>query len=161
MEFRISVSSLGLLLLISLISMVSLLSPPSFAAEPPVIQIFPDGVQRAEIIADSYSYTPDHFIVSLDVPVELTIHSKTWFVPHNFVLKDADAGLDIKQDIPPGKSIVVKFTPTRPGKFKFYCDKKLLFFKSHEDKGMKGIIEVQGIKIPKIPSLDPAKPDAK
>ena len=160
MEFRISVSCLGLLLLISLIS-ISLISPPSFAAEPPVIQIFPDGVQRVEIIADSYSYTPDHFIVSLDVPVELTIHSKTWLVPHNFVLKDADAGLDIKQEIPAGDTVVIKFTPTRPGKFKFYCDKKLLFFKSHEDKGMKGIIEVKGIKIPNIPSLDPAKPDAK
>jgi heme/copper-type cytochrome/quinol oxidase subunit 2 len=160
MECKSFASCLRLLLLISLISIVSLLSPPSFAAEPLVVQASSDGVQRAEIIADSYSYTPDHLIVSLDVPVELTIRSKTWFVPHNFVLKDADAGLDIKQDIPAGKSIVVKFTPTRPGKFKFYCDKKLLFFKSHEDRGMKGIIEVEGIKIPKIPSLDPVKPEA-
>lgn len=134
MGFRISISCLGLFLLISLISS---------AAEPLVVQISPGGLQRAEIIADSYSYTPDHLIVKLNVPVELTIHSKTWIVPHNFVLKDADAGLDIKQDIPAGKSVVVKFTPTRSGKFKFYCDKRLLFFKSHEDRGMKGIIEVR------------------
>ena len=137
MEFRTSVSCLGLLFLISLITL------SSFAAEPLVVQTSPGGVQRAEIIADSYSYTSDHLTVKLNVPVELAIHSKTWIVPHNFVLKDADAGLDIKQDIPAGKSVAVKFTPTRPGKFKFYCDKKLLFFKSHEDRGMKGILEVR------------------
>ena len=151
MELR---TSLSFLLLISLITLTS------FAAEPLAVPIFSDEVQRAEIIADSYSYSPDHLIVKSNVPVELIIDSKTWIVPHNFVLKDADAGLDIKQDIPAGKKIVVKFTPTRPGKFKFYCDKKLLFFKSHEDRGMKGIIEVEGINIPKIPSLDPVKPEA-
>ena len=154
MSYRISISCLNLFFLISL------MTPISFAVEPPVIQILPDGVQKTEITADSYSYTPDHLVVNLDVPVELTIRNKAWLVPHNFVLKDAEAGFNIKQDIPTGKSTVVKFTPTRPGKFKFYCDKKLLFFKSHEDKGMKGIIEVRGIKVPEIPSLDPAKPEA-
>ena len=135
------------------------ITPISFAEEPKEVQVSPDGVQRAEIIADSYSFSPDHLIVHLNMPVELMFHSKTWLVPHNFVMKDADAGLDIKQDIPAGKSAVVKFTPTRPGKFKFYCDKKLLFFKSHEEKGMKGIIEVRGIKVPEIPSMDPARPE--
>ncbi len=136
MESRTSISCLGHFLLISFITLIS------FAAEPLVVQISPGGVQRAEIIADSYSYTPDHLIVKLNVPVELTIHSKTWIVPHNFVLKDPQAGLDIKHDVPAGKSVVVKFTPTHPGKFKFYCDKRFLFFKSHEDRGMKGTLEV-------------------
>jgi len=145
MGLKRSYSYLVLFLLIAPIAQLS------FAAEPLEVPLSPGGIQRAEIIADSYSYTPDHLIVKLDVPVELTIHSKTWIVPHNFVLKDAAAGMDIKQDIPAGKSVVVKFTPTRPGKFKFYCDKKLLFFKSHEDRGMKGIIEVRGLKIKKIP----------
>lgn len=136
MGFRISVLCIGFFLLISFISQIS------FAEEPLVLQTSPDGIQRAEIIAGSYSYTPDHLIVKLNVPVELTVHSKTWIVPHTFVLKDSDAGLEIKQDIPSGKSAVVRFIPTRPGRFKFYCDKKLLFFKSHEDRGMKGILEV-------------------
>ncbi|HXC61400.1 MAG TPA: cupredoxin domain-containing protein [Nitrospiria bacterium] len=136
MELKRSYFYLGLLLLTVLTALTS------FAAEPLVVQTSSDEIQRAEIIADSYSYTPDHLIFKSNVPVELIIHSKTWLVPHNFMLKDADAGLDIKQDIPAGKSVVVKFTPTRSGKFKFYCDKKLLFFKSHEDRGMKGILEV-------------------
>jgi plastocyanin len=37
---------------------------------------------------------------------------------------------------------IIKFTPTKTGKFPFYCDKKLLFFKSHRERGMEGIIEV-------------------
>jgi len=142
MEFKSFVSCLGLLLLISPMSIVSLLAPPSFAAEPMVVPISPDGVQRAEVIVDSYSYSPDHLIVKVDVPVELTFHSKTWLTPHNFLLKAPEEGLNINKEIPAGKTVTIKFTPTRIGKFKFYCDKKLLFFKSHEDRGMKGILEV-------------------
>jgi heme/copper-type cytochrome/quinol oxidase subunit 2 len=114
----------------------------SFAAQPTVVELAADGVQRAEIIADSYSYTPDHLIVKANIPVELSLQSKTWLVPHSFVLKDAEAGLDIEQDIPAGKRVLIKFTPTRPGTFTFFCNKKLLFFKSHEDRGMKGTLEV-------------------
>lgn len=136
MGFRISSLCTGFFLLTSFILQIGL------ADEPLVLQTSPDGVQRAEIIAGSYSYTPDHLIVKLNVPVELTLHSKTWIVPHTFVLKDSDAGLEIHQDIPAGKNEVIKFIPARPGKFRFYCDKKLLFFKSHEDRGMKGILEV-------------------
>lgn len=115
----------------------------AIAAEPLVLQTFGDGIQRAEIIADSFFYSPDYLIVKLNVPVELTIQSKTIIIPHTFVLNDPESGLKIKQDIPAGKSVVIKFTPTRPGKFKFYCDHKLLFFKSHEERGMKGFLEVK------------------
>jgi hypothetical protein len=34
--------------------------------------------------------------------------------------------------------VLITFTPTHPGTFKFFCNKKLLFFRSHEDRGMKG-----------------------
>lgn len=34
------------------------------------------------------------------------------------------------------------FTTTKPGKYPFYCDKKLLFMDSHREKGMEGILEV-------------------
>jgi plastocyanin len=37
---------------------------------------------------------------------------------------------------------IIKFTPTEPGKYEFYCGKKLLFFKSHKEKGMVGTLEV-------------------
>jgi plastocyanin len=37
---------------------------------------------------------------------------------------------------------VIKFTPKKAGSYPFYCSKKLLFFESHKDKGMKGTLEV-------------------
>jgi plastocyanin len=36
----------------------------------------------------------------------------------------------------------VTFTPTAVGKYPFYCRNKLLFFKSHREKGMEGVLEV-------------------
>jgi plastocyanin len=102
-----------------------------------------DGLQRVAIVVDSYSYTPDHLIVKRGVPVELTLTSVTWLVPHNFVVNDPDSGLKINQEVPAGKSVTIRFTPEQVGQFKYFCDKKLLFFPSHEEKGMRGTLEVR------------------
>jgi heme/copper-type cytochrome/quinol oxidase subunit 2 len=109
------------------------------------LEVLPDtdGVQRATIILDSYSYSPNHLIVQKDKPVELTLHSVTFMTPHNFVLKEPAAGLSIEEDVPAGKDKIVRFTPTQPGTYPFICDKKLLFFKSHREKGMEGQLEVR------------------
>ena len=121
--------------------LLSLSSPAS--AVPVVVKTSPDGVQRAEIIVHSYSYKPDHLIVTANAPVELILKSVTLIVPHTFVIQAKEAGLEIHEDIPSGKSITVRFTPTQVGKFKFFCDKKLLLLKSHKDRGMVGTLEVR------------------
>ncbi|MBI2360526.1 MAG: cupredoxin domain-containing protein [Deltaproteobacteria bacterium] len=108
-----------------------------------VVPLSADGVQRLEITVDSYSFTPDRLIVKENTPVELTLKSVTWIVPHNFVLKSLEAGIDVEQEVPTGGTTAVRFTPRRVGKFKFVCTKKLLFFPSHEDQGMVGILEVR------------------
>jgi plastocyanin len=113
------------------------------SAAPVVVQADPDGVQRATIVLDSYSYSPNHLIVQSGKPVELTLTSVTTLTPHNFVLKEPTASLDIEKDVGAGKSLAVRFTPTQAGTFTFYCDKKLLFFKSHREKGMEGRLEVR------------------
>ena len=108
-----------------------------------VATIGEDGIQRATITLDSYSYAPRHLIVQAGKPVELTLTSVTILTPHNFVLKDPAAGLDINQDVSAGKTSRVQFTPVQPGRFTIYCDKKLLFFQSHREKGMEGLLEVR------------------
>jgi len=116
------------------------------AANPPqaaTAELSPDGIQRATILVDSYSYSPDHLIVKRGVPVELTLTSVTWLVPHNFVIDAPEAGLKLNQETPAGNSVTVRFTPAVEGRYKFFCDKKLLFFHSHEEKGMTGTLEVQ------------------
>ena len=117
--------------------------PLGWTAEQVVLVPDADGVQRATVTLDSYSYKPDHLVVRTEVPVELTLVSQTTFTPHNFVLKQPDAGMVINEDIGAGATVKVRFTPTKAGVFAFYCDKKLLFFKSHREKGMEGVLKVQ------------------
>lgn len=126
---------------------IVLLSGPALAADsaspPYTVPLDQDGVQRATVQLDSYSYSPNHLIVQVGKPVELTLVSVTLITPHNFILLDSAAGLAVEQDIGAGKTVVVRFTPTRPGLFPFYCDKKLPFFPSHREKGMEGRLEVR------------------
>jgi heme/copper-type cytochrome/quinol oxidase subunit 2 len=98
-----------------------------------------DGVQRVSVILDSYAFRPSHVIVQAGKPVELTLTSVTVLTPHNFII---DA-LSIKEDVAAGKSVVVTFTPTQPGTFPIYCDKRLWPLPSHREKGMEGIFEVE------------------
>jgi plastocyanin len=108
-----------------------------------VVPIDADGVQRLTMVLDSYSYSPEHVIVQAGHPVELLLTSVTTFTPHNFILKDEASGLSLDRDVGAGKNVVLRFTPSQKGTFPFYCDKKLLFFASHREKGMEGKLEVR------------------
>jgi plastocyanin len=103
----------------------------------------PDGVIHAEVVVDSYSFKPDHLIVLSGHPVELTLKSVTFIVPHNFIIKAPEMNVVVNQEVPAGDTVTVQFTPTTAGRAEFYCDKKLLFFKSHREKGMVGTLEVR------------------
>lgn len=129
-------------LALALVSAVSLAQQKP-AASPVTAEIGPDGVQRAAITLDSYSFTPAHLIVQAGKPVELTLTSVTTLTPHNFVVKDSAAGLSIAQEVGPGANVKVTFTPAKAGTYAFYCDKKLPLFPSHREQGMEGRLEVR------------------
>jgi heme/copper-type cytochrome/quinol oxidase subunit 2 len=112
-------------------------------AVPVVVPVGLDGVQRATVIVDSYSYQPHHLVVEAGKPVELTLKSVTTITPHNFIIKDPASRLSVEQDISAGKTVTVMFTPTEPGTFPIYCDKRLWPLPSHRDKGMEGTLEVK------------------
>lgn len=86
---------------------------------------------------------PDHLVVEKGKPVELTLTSATIIIPHNFIIKDLAGSLSIEQDVSAGKTVTVRFVPTRPGLFPFFCDKRLWPMASHRDKGMEGLLEVK------------------
>lgn len=111
--------------------------------QPFVVPLAADGVQRATVVVDSYSYTPGHLVVRAGKPVELTLTSVATIIPHNFVIKDPAGGLSVEQDVGPGKTVIVTFTPTQSGMFPIYCDKRLWPLPSHRDKGMEGKLEVK------------------
>src|SRR3989304_2848773 len=100
-----------------------------------------NGVQRVEISGGSYYFKPDHIVVQAGLPVELLLTNESTIVPHSFVLKAPEAGIDIDEDLTRSTKIL-RFTPTRPGKYKFHCDRKFIFSKSHKEKGMEGTLEV-------------------
>jgi plastocyanin len=100
-----------------------------------------DGIQRAEMVGGDYFYDPNYIIVKVNIPVELKIKKSAGYVPHNLIAKAPEAGIDFNIDLK-GDPQTIKFTPTKIGKYPIYCDKSLLWFKTHREKGMEGLIEV-------------------
>jgi heme/copper-type cytochrome/quinol oxidase subunit 2 len=131
-------------LLFALLAVLPVNAADTVAPQAPfVVPVSSDGVQRATITLDSYSYTPNHLIVETGKSVELTLTSVTTIVPHNFIIKDPAGSLSVEQDVSAGKTMTVKFTPTQSGTFPIYCDKRLWPLPSHRDKGMEGKLEVK------------------
>lgn len=137
MRGKILIGAVGLLigLYVTAVQAADVVQP----SPPFVVPVGVDGVQRATIVLDSYSYTPDHLVVEAGKPVELTLTSVTTITPHNFIIRE----LSVEQDLSAGKTVVVRFTPTHTGVFPIYCDKRLWPMPSHRDKGMEGRIEVK------------------
>jgi plastocyanin len=119
---------------------------PVYAQAPAAPEVYraavdSDGVQRVHIVGGDYYFSPNHIIVKVGVPAEFIMRRETALVPHSLVLKSPEAGIAIDEDLA-AEPKAVTFTPTAVGKYPFYCRNKLLFFKSHREKGMEGVLEV-------------------
>ncbi|WP_025917458.1 cupredoxin domain-containing protein [Herminiimonas sp. CN] len=106
-----------------------------------VARLDADGIQRAAIVGGDYFFKPRHLVVKVNLPVELTLSRETGIVPHTLVIKAPEAGIVLDRVLSTeiGK---VTFTPTATGAYPYYCRNKLLFFKSHREQGMEGVLEV-------------------
>lgn len=100
-----------------------------------------DGVQRVKVVGGSYFFKPDHIVVKVDIPVELLVSKESGLIPHDMVARAPEAGINFAESLTTEPKII-RFTPTKPGTYSFYCSKKLLFFESHRHKGMDGVVEV-------------------
>ena len=100
-------------------------------------------VQSISMTLGDYTFSPDHLEVNAGTPVALTLTNIDSITPHNFILQDETGGLDIDIDIRAGKSTTIEFTPDVAGNYTFHCSKKLLFMKSHQEKGMHGTLIVK------------------
>jgi plastocyanin len=111
------------------------------AAKRFVAAIDKDGYQRVEMTAGEYYFDPSVVVVRVNVPVELTIRKSGGITPHTLSMKAAEADLDftiaISKD--PKK---ISFMATKIGTYPFECTERFLFFKSHKDRGMHGVLEV-------------------
>ena len=99
--------------------------------------------QEITLMLGDYHFAPDTFEVNAGQAVRLTLTNTDRITPHNFILKDDAAGLNVDTSVSAGKTSTVEFTPTIPGSYTFYCSKKLPFMKSHQEKGMEGTLTVK------------------
>ena len=100
-----------------------------------------DGVQRVSVNVHSFYFDPNRINVEAGKPVELTLHFKPLFTPHNMTCDAADAGIKIDKSvgiISFSHTKKVRFTPTKAGDYDFYCG-----VDSHMKKGMTGTIVVR------------------
>jgi plastocyanin domain-containing protein len=100
-----------------------------------------DGVQRVEVLGGSYYFDPNTIVVKVNVPVELKVRKEPGMAPHSIAIHAPEAGIDFSESLSTEPK-VIHFTPTKAGKYPFVCDKRFLFFKSHKDRGMEGVLEV-------------------
>ncbi len=99
------------------------------------------GVQVVDVDVHTYYFKPNRVIVKAGQPVELVIHFKSFFVPHNFSCKHADAGIDINKSagfMSFRRTKRATFTPRTPGEYDFFCG-----VGTHMMKGMTGTLVVQ------------------
>jgi len=106
-----------------------------------VATIDKDGYQHVEMTAGEYYFDPSVVVVKVNVPVELTIKKAGGITPHNIVIKAPQADVDFKVDLS-SEPKKISFMATKAGTYPFECTNKLLFFKSHKDRGMHGMLEV-------------------
>ncbi len=100
-----------------------------------------DGTQRVSIIAGGYFFKPNRIVVKKNIPVEFSVSREPGMVPHSIVANAPEAGIVFDESLSSGPKIIT-FTAQATGEYVFYCKNKLLFFPSHREKGMHGIIEV-------------------
>lgn len=112
------------------------------AANSHIAAIGNDGVQHVRIVGGGYFFRPERIVAKANIPVELAVSlEEAGIVPHTFVMQLPDQGIAI--DEPLSADIrLIRFTIGTPGKYPFYCRNQLLFFKSHRDRGMEGILEI-------------------
>ena len=127
---------------VSLVALILLRTSGGYAAEKMFrAQTDDDGIQRVKITGGEYYFDPDHIIVKVNTPVELTIIKTPGITPHNIIIKAPEAGIDINENMG-SKLETVTFTPLKTGRFEIYCEKRFLFFKNHKERGMHGVLEV-------------------
>lgn len=106
-----------------------------------VASIDADGIQRVALTGSEYFFEPNVIVVKVNVPVELTYRKAGGMTPHDLVLQAPEAGIDLRLELG-SEQKVVSFMATKTGTYPFACTKRFLFFKSHKDRGMHGVLEV-------------------
>lgn len=100
-----------------------------------------DDVQRIEIVGGSYFFQPDHVVARAGRGLEISVKMAPGVIPHRFVLEMIN-GKPLA-DVPLDKKAKTLRLDLPAGKYLFHCPNRLLFFQSHRERGMAGVLEVK------------------
>ena len=106
-----------------------------------VAKVDPDGVQRVRLEGGGYFFRPNHIVIKVNVPVEILGSREAGVVPHNLVIQAPEAGISVEEELE-AEPRKITFTAKTVGKYPYFCAKKMLFFASHRERGMEGVLEV-------------------
>jgi cytochrome c oxidase subunit II len=76
----------------------------------------PDQPKVIQIVAHKFAFEPNQITLKKDVPV--TLHLTSQDVKHGFYIR----GLKVDEEIEPGKTTELTFTPGKAGTFPTICD---------------------------------------
>jgi plastocyanin len=95
-------------------------------------------VKVIEVKLGGYRFIPQDIHLIAEQPAVLRLVNTDSITPHNFTMKALNGTADIDVDILGGESVNVQLSPLPAGRYTFYCGNKLIFMKSHREKGMEG-----------------------
>ena len=100
-----------------------------------------EGVQRIEIAGGDYYFNPSVITLKVNVPVEIAVYKAGGRKPHKIRARSPEAGIDFSATLHKTPR-VIRFTPTKPGDYPFWCPMHFPFTKSHRAHGMIGTFRV-------------------
>jgi len=101
-----------------------------------------DDAKVVEVMLGNYRFMPGEIQLIADKPAILRLVNTDSIIPHNFTIEDANGVLEVNADVLAGEIVDVKLTPSAAGRYTFYCGNKLMFMKSHRERGMEGTLIV-------------------
>ena len=118
---------------------------PSLAKSASSVTLIPGqgSVQRIKIVMDSYFYSPSEIIIQANKLVSIELENQSFLIPHNFVLDNYEMGFHREVNVSAGDTVNLQLLLDSPGRYIFYCNKQFLFFPSHAEEGMEGVLEVR------------------
>ena len=135
-------SPLGMICRVLAVAAPLLLSTAHAQETPTAASAGADGVQRVTIVGGTYFFHPARITARANQPLEITLSIESGVIPHRFVLDGPD-GKHLA-DVPLSTNAQVIHLTLKTGDYVFYCPNRLLWFKSHRERGMAGVLQVLG-----------------
>jgi plastocyanin len=101
-----------------------------------------DATPVIELELSDYRFSPREIQLSTNQSAILRLVNTDSVTPHNFIMETGNDSPIVEVDLLGGETVEVKLPPLPAGRYTFYCSNKLLFMKSHREKGMEGILIV-------------------